>query len=423
MQNEKSQFKIQNYFLKFIGFLFVILISNLLFLIFSFAAVPEDLKRSIDVKAQELEKINRQIEETQQKIETTQEQGKTLKKEVQRLDYNISQADLGIRSGELKIQQKTLEIESLQYELGDVRSGIKNSVEAVSQLLRSLQERDRESLLVGLLRNKTLAASVFELRTIDDISRSLSDEIGKLKNSQNRLQNVLEETNHKKNQMESEKKSLKYCQTLLTDQKRERQSLLAQTKNQETSYQQQLKELEKKQQEISDEIDKIEDELRTKFDSSLLPLKRPGVLAVPLTAPRVTQFFGENSRLYGGKPHNGMDFGAIVGTEIYAADDGEVMAVGNNGKYQYGKFVLIRHPNNLATLYAHLSQPMVSQGSQVKRGQLIGLSGNTGYTVGRGHLHLGLYWAPSVLLKNLPYCNCGPVPIGVTLDPRDYLAR
>ena len=411
------------YFPKLSGVLFIFLISNLLFLNFSFAAVPEDLKRSIDVKAQELEKINRQIEETQQKIETTQEQGKTLKKEVQRLDYNISQADLGIRSGELKIQKKTLEIESLQYELGDVRSGIKNSVEAVSQLLRSLQERDRESLLVGLLRNKTLAASVFELRTIDDISRSLSDEIGKLKNSQNRLQNVLEETNHKKNQMESEKKSLKYRQTLLTDQKRERQSLLAQTKNQETSYQQQLKELEKKQQEISDEIYKIEDELRTKFDSSLLPLKRPGVLAVPLTAPRVTQFFGEISRLYGCKPHNGMDFGAIVGTEIYAADDGEVMAVGNNGKYQYGKFVLIRHPNNLATLYAHLSQPMVSQGSQVKRGQLIGLSGNTGYTVGRGHLHLGLYWAPSVLLKNLPYCNCGPVPIGVTLDPRDYLAR
>jgi murein DD-endopeptidase MepM/ murein hydrolase activator NlpD len=113
-----------------------------------------------------------------------------------------------------------------------------------------------------------------------------------------------------------------------------------------------------------------------------------------------------------------MDFRASIGTPIYAAGDGQVFAVGNNGNVQYGKYVVIKHENNLATLYGHLSRQVVSAGKSVKKGDIIGYSGSTGYSTGP-HLHFGVYWAPSIELKTIS--GAGLVPVGVTVNPEDYL--
>jgi len=80
---------------------------------------------------------------------------------------------------------------------------------------------------------------------------------------------------------------------------------------------------------------------------------------------------------------------------------------------------LIRHNNNLATLYAHLSQQLVKKEMTVKRGDIIGYSDTTGYATGP-HLHFGAYWAPSILMKNIPPA-AGLVPVGVIINPEDYL--
>ena len=91
---------------------------------------------------------------------------------------------------------------------------------------------------------------------------------------------------------------------------------------------------------------------------------------------------------------------------------------GNNGRLQYGRYVMIEHDNNLSTLYAHLSRTIVANGDIVQQGQVIGYSGNTGYAFGP-HLHLGVYWTPSVTFK--PFPGAGLVPVGITIDPNDYL--
>lgn len=83
--------------------------------------------------------------------------------------------------------------------------------------------------------------------------------------------------------------------------------------------------------------------------------------------------------------HNGQDFHVPFGTEVYATGDGTVVESGwNSGGF--GNFIVIDHDYGLQSLYGHLSQLKVTKGMNVKRGDLIGISGTSGLSSGP-HLH------------------------------------
>jgi murein DD-endopeptidase MepM/ murein hydrolase activator NlpD len=82
--------------------------------------------------------------------------------------------------------------------------------------------------------------------------------------------------------------------------------------------------------------------------------------------------------------HDGLDFTADVGNAIHATGDGIVSRVLFSPSY--GNVIDIDHGFGYLTRYAHLSKILVTQGMQVKRGDKIGLSGNTGRSTGP-HLH------------------------------------
>lgn len=83
--------------------------------------------------------------------------------------------------------------------------------------------------------------------------------------------------------------------------------------------------------------------------------------------------------------HTGVDFSANIGTDVYATGDGVVEVV-ESDTWGYGKSIVINHGFGYKTRYAHLSAFKVKVGKKVKRGELIGLVGNTGKSTGP-HLH------------------------------------
>ena len=83
--------------------------------------------------------------------------------------------------------------------------------------------------------------------------------------------------------------------------------------------------------------------------------------------------------------HGGMDFTAETGTEVYATGDGRVVKRQSDA-WGYGNHIVVNHGHGYTTVYAHLSRFAVSNGSKVKRGQLIGYVGSTGRSTGP-HLH------------------------------------
>lgn len=116
----------------------------------------------------------------------------------------------------------------------------------------------------------------------------------------------------------------------------------------------------------------------------------------PVDDIRITSKFGPRW----GRIHYGLDMGAPMGSNIYAADSGTVYYAGYCGGY--GNLVKIDHGNGMQTYYAHCSKLLVSDGQKIKRGQKIALIGSTGNSTGP-HLHF------EVIIN------------GVRVDPIDFL--
>lgn len=86
-----------------------------------------------------------------------------------------------------------------------------------------------------------------------------------------------------------------------------------------------------------------------------------------------------------GSFHSGIDIAAKKGTPVYAAEKGVIEKTGffSNG---YGNLIVVKHENDLATYYGHLSAILVKDGQRVGKGALIGKVGSTGRSTGP-HLH------------------------------------
>ena len=124
---------------------------------------------------------------------------------------------------------------------------------------------------------------------------------------------------------------------------------------------------------------------------AIIPTARGG-LARPVPGP-ITSPFGMRFHpvLHVWKLHDGTDFGAACGTPIRAPADGRVSAVYYNSAY--GHRLMLDHKLNgrqIRTGYNHATRYVVSPGTAVKRGQLLGYVGTTGYSTGC-HLHLMLW--------------------------------
>lgn len=104
---------------------------------------------------------------------------------------------------------------------------------------------------------------------------------------------------------------------------------------------------------------------------------------MPTDSRLVTSHYGYRRSFR--RNHYGTDIKVYVGDTIRAAFSGKIRIVAYEGK-GYGRYVIIRHPNGLETLYGHMSKQLVKEDQVVKAGEPIGLGGNTGRSKG-SHLH------------------------------------
>jgi len=129
--------------------------------------------------------------------------------------------------------------------------------------------------------------------------------------------------------------------------------------------------------------------LRDIFDRVTTERLWDGKFRVPLDGVSTGGNFGKRRILNGqpGSPHGGVDFPAVTGTPVYAAQRGRVVLA--EELFFSGNTIVIDHGLGVYTFYGHLSEIDVKVGDELELGQLVGKVGATGRVTGP-HLHWGL---------------------------------
>lgn len=378
------------------------------------------LRNQIKEKEETFKKLQEQEKNLNNQIKTAQKKETTLKNQINQFDQRIQKLAVDIQITETKISRHQLRIRELNLEIKRSEEIIQRNKKNLAELVRTIRLYDQANLLEILLQNKNFSDFLNQTERVQQLQRETQKRLEEIKLAKLKLGGEKTETESEKAELERLDQELDGQKAAAENQKTEKENLLKITKNQEKNYQRLLSQVEKQQLEIQQGILDLEDKLRFAIDPSKIPAPRAGVLSRPQKGI-MSQGYGPTSQTgfindaY--KFHNGIDIVGGFGTPIRAAKDGTVKAIGDNGKYAYGRWIAIEHENGLTTLYGHLSSQIVKPGQKVAAGQAIGYEGSTGFSTG-SHLHFTVYATSTFRTEDRWF---GLLPLGGSINPLNYL--
>jgi len=333
--------------------------------------------------SQRLQDIARSMADAQQKADRTMAYIDELKGQVARQRAAIAVTQAKVRETERRVRMTEAEIARREAHL-QVREGL------LSQRVRAMDKHRSFDYLELVVTSRSFTQLVDRVMIMQDVVRSDQRLVDNLRHERDQVQ----ELGRRLEQQRAEQAGLLQQQqdeeAQLERTRRTQEEALAYYQQLEAQFAEQRQELEAEKA----RIDALVTQLQAAYDSEARGLGGgSGSFAWPERGP-ITQPFGCTDLL--GEPydpscptrhfHTGLDIGASFGTPIAAADTGVVSYVNTGWGGGYGNFVLVTHGNGYATLYAHLSAISVGTGQAVRRGQVIGAEGSTGYSTGP-HLH------------------------------------
>jgi len=380
----------------------------------------DDLREQIQQKEEEIKKLEEQAAAYKKELEGAQSQKNTLKNQLATIESRIKKLQNDISITNTRISTTTLKIEEINLDIIEKQDNIDKKKSEISNMIQVLAEYDHESFLETILMKQSLSEFVSQIRYLENLQESVHKNMLELQETKKALEQEKNIATEQKKQLTNLNSQLRSQKQIVDQEKQDKNYLLVQTKGQEKQYQSLLDETLRRQQEIQQDIYDLEDQMKQAVDPTSLPESRSGVLSWPIDGI-LTQGYGytaASKKLYASGFHNGIDVASAYGEPILAARDGKVIGIGSCGKYAYGKWIAIEHDNKLTTLYGHLSSyGSFKTGDIVKRGEIIGYEGNTGYSTG-AHLHFGVYVSATFKIESRWY---GMLPLGAHLDPMKYL--
>ncbi len=400
----------------------------------------ERLQKDITDRGNRLEEIEKEIAKFEAELKVVGAEKKTLQSAINQLTLERKKLEADIAKTENLISSTDLEINKLILEISRTEDDIVSNEAAISQIIRAEYQASSESMIELLLKNDKLSDFWSTLEAQETIRNSMTEKVITLGELKRLLDEKRAASTEKRSDLVSLKSQFSDQNTVLANNQAERNELLVATRNEEKKYQQLLAEKQAAREQIIKELRDFENKLQFILDPNTIPSPGTRVFDWPLKNVIVTQYFGgtefakQNASVYAGRAyHPGVDFGTPRGTPIYAPLSGTVRATGNTdlvpGCYSWGKWTLIDHANGLSTLYAHQDVISVTAGQQVSTGDIIGYTGNTGYSTGP-HLHFTVYVKAGVSVRKFneikTVTSCGPAttPVAATdayIDPMNYL--
>ncbi|MGD0328173.1 MAG: peptidoglycan DD-metalloendopeptidase family protein [Minisyncoccia bacterium] len=428
---------------------------------FVFADAASDIQSKINANNQQINSLETDIAADQKQLDNLGAQKNTLQSTIDSLTLSQKQLATQIQVTQNKIVSANLQIQQLTLSIGDKETSIAADQNAIGKALQSVAEGEQMPLITGLISANSLTDAWQITDEAMQFNRALSNNIDDLRAARNELATNRDDVTKTKTQLVSLQNELTLQKRSVDASKMAQQQLLSQTKNQESNYQKLIAQKKASEQSFEEELVNLQSQLHLIVNPNLLPKTGSGILSWPFSAAFmfnctqrenifknlfcITQYFGNtafstaNPQIYNGQGHDGIDIAAPIGSPVQAALSGTVLATGNtdlvhdskgNQCYSFGKWVMLVHGNGLNTMYAHLSEIYIAKGQVVSTGQLIGLSGMTGYATGP-HLHFGVYATQGTEIMTLRQfrgatigCADATMPVATLtayLNPLSYL--
>lgn len=418
-----------------------LLLAILLFIIGGIPAnlysqTADQLKQKVAEYNANIQALQTEINQYSAQLDAVSTQADTLQNSIKTLDLTAKKLSADLSLTQNKINSATLTIGKLTTNIADKQTKMDREIASASSIMSQINDIESIPLVQTLLSHDTISSFWDEVETLQNLESNLTSDINDIRTTKADLESSKKDYEQKKKDLLSLKGQLAGKAQAIAYNKQQKNDLLLATKDKESNYKKILADRQARMEAFEKELTSYESQLKITIDPNSIPHTGSGVLTWPISPVKITQYFGntdfatQNPQIYKGVGHNGVDFRASIGTPIKAALDGVISGTGNTdaiyGCYSYGKWVLIKHPNGLSTLYAHLSVISVSVDQQVGTGQIIGYSGNTGATTGP-HLHFAVYATQGVRIAKYDssqFCKAAIVPLAsqnAYLNPLSYL--
>jgi len=376
---------------KFIVTILLIILMLSTNVIMTFAATKSELQA-------EQNEIQDKIDEAEAKQEEVGEKITEATKQIQELTSQIGEYENQIEELDTELSELEVSIEEAQTQLEEAEKQYDKQQEMLEARIVAQYEAGETTYLEVLLGGGSLLDMISNWQLVSDIAemdQQLLDEIEanriEIETAKQTLETSKEQVETLKSSKEQTSQSLKNSQALKEQQ-------VAELNEEEKLLQEEIDKLNEENDQLTNELKRIEEANRDKINqlgngvsgsNDAVNFGGSGLFQRPVESGVITATMYYSSGTY----HGALDYGVPIGTTVYAAGDGVILAAGlRSGGLGY--CTIIQHADGLRTYYGHGNGTFyVSEGDVVSKGQAIMLSGNSGRSTGP-HLHFEVRVSP-----------------------------
>lgn len=346
--------------------------------IFSCLIIPANAESTINSTKKQQQNVKSEMKRVAEEKKAASDKLKQSTQEKEFFESKAQQVEKNLSQKQKEIGNVELDIDKIIKEIEEIEANHEKKTELFKTRMRVMYQNMNQSTLEILVESKSFGEFFSRMELLSIVKKNdekLIQEIA-LSKENTELQKQSKYLELEKKEAELQRLGVKASEYKTSRAKAESQ--IEASKNQ-------LKQTEKREDELIALSKKLEKQLaalmdkNTKYAGGVMKWPTPGYTKV--SSPygmRIHPIYKVK------KMHTGIDIDAPSGAKIIAVNDGKVIMAGWNGGY--GNCVIIDHGGGLATLYAHQSKILVSEGDKVEKGQTIGKVGSTGLSTGP-HLH------------------------------------
>ena len=332
------------------------------------------------VEQKDLEGIKKKIAREKQGISRAQRQEGSLLQSLEKIEGALERKATELKEANSKLKSIGAELQEKEAQASVIRESIEKRRELFKERAAALYRWHRSGSPFMILSDGVSVGTLMQRKRYLEAALSYDRElVTKLSADAQIQQRLKDELAEKKSEQDREQKKLAAARESIRKEREKKKVLLASVQQEKESRTRALKELEQAALRLQRMLDELSRRAARKP-----PAIPPGIglgalygkLEWPVKGELLSGFGKARHREFGDEVfRNGIDIGAPVGQEIKAVEKGTVAFADRFAGY--GNMIIIDHGERYYTVYAHLSEILKKSGDSVKRGETVGLAGES----------------------------------------------